>query len=122
MQEVVKLLALLAVAAICNVLGGVYVNINVNKIQFSAKALVVGIVKAACVAIMFLGLAYIIECVPSLAESLGVEPKAMIVSAIVIYATKVVGHLTTIFGYKKSVDAAVVEKVTKEVVEEFVDM
>lgn len=122
MQEVFKLLLLLAVAVVCNILGGVYVNINLNKIRFSWKAFLTGVAKAICVAIMFIGLAYIIESVPSLAESLGVEPKAMIVSAIVIYATKTVGHLNTIFGYKKEVNVAAVENTVKEVIDEFVDM
>lgn len=118
MQEVVKLLLLLGIAAVCNIVGGVYVNINVNKLQFSLRALITGIIKAACIATMFIGLAYIIENMPNLAASLGVEPKAMLISAIAIYTTKVVGHLTTIFGFKKEQISVAAVKET----EEFVDM
>ena len=118
MQEVVRLLLLFGIAAICNIVGGVYININVNKLQFSLRALITGIIKAACIATMFIGLAYIIESVPNLAASLGVEPKTMLLSAIAIYTTKVVGHLTTILGFKKEQASIIVTKETKE----FVDM
>lgn len=112
MKETMELLLLLGLAVVGNILGGVYININLNKVEFDWKKLVSGIIKALCVSAMFLILALIIEKLPNLAESLGVEPKAMIVSAIGIYAGKVIGHLTKIFGFKKE------EPPSKEAVEE----
>lgn len=125
MKEVVDLLVLLGLSVIGNILGGVYVNVNLNKIEFDWKKLVTGLIKAACVTSMFLILALIVEKMPSVTESIGVEPKALIVGAIAIYATKIVGHLTSIFGYKKNEITSIPKvelKIEEKEDEEFVDI
>lgn len=122
MKETIDLLILLGLSVIGNILGGVYVNINLNKIEFDWKKLVTGLIKAACVTSMFLILALVVENMPSVTESIGVEPKALIVGAIAIYSTKIVGHLTTIFGYKKQdLKTSVVENEKVEIKEEKLD-
>lgn len=126
MKETVDLLILLGLAVIGNILGGVYVNINLNKIKFDWKKLVTGLIKAVCVSSMFLILALIVERMPNVTESIGIEPKTLIVSAIIIYATKIAGHLMKIFGIKKE-EVANIPKVElkieeKDADEEFVDI
>lgn len=118
MEEVVKLLGLLAITVIANMSGGIYVNVGLKNYKWDWKTLVQGMIKAVCVGVMFLTLAYVLEQIPSLADTIGVEPKAMIVSAIAIYAGKVVGHLTSIFGLEKKEEVAKVE----DIADEYVDM
>lgn len=118
MEESIKLLILLTLVAIANMAGGIYVNVGIKNYKWNWKTFVRGIVKAICVGIMFLALAYVLEQIPSLSETIGVEPKAMIVSAIAIYTGKVVNHLTSIFGLEKK--ASTVN--TTEENEEYVDM
>lgn len=101
MKEILTLLLLLGLAVVGNIMGGIYININLNNVEFDWKKLVTGLIKALCVTTMFLVLSIIVMQIPSVTESIGVEPKALIVGAIIIYASKIVGHLTTIFGYKK---------------------
>lgn len=101
MEEMIKLLVLLTISVIANIAGGVYINIGIKDYSWNTKKFIQGIVKAVCVCIMFLSLAYVIGQIPSLSDTLGVEPKAMIVSAIAIYMAKVAGHLTIIFGFEK---------------------
>lgn len=117
MEEVVKLLALLAISAIANIAGGIYVNVGIKNYEWDWKTFVQGIIKAVCVGVMFLVLAYVLEQIPSLAETLGVEPKAMLVSAIAIYVTKVVGHITSIFGFEKKEKATEVEQTENEYID-----
>lgn len=114
MEEIIKLLVLLAISVIANIAGGIYVNIGVNNYTWDWKKFVFGVIKAICVGVMFLVLAYVLEQIPSLAETLGVEPKAMLVSAIAIYVTKVVGHITSIFGFEKKERATEVEQTENE--------
>lgn len=128
MKEVVDLLILLGLSVIGNILGGIYVNINLNKIEFDWKKLVTGLIKAICVSSMFLILSLIVERMPNVTESIGIEPKTLIVSAIIIYATKIVGHLMKIFGIKKeNVNVVAKEEIKIEakeenVYEDFVDI
>lgn len=125
MKETVDLLILLGLAVIGNILGGVYVNINLNKIEFDWKKLVTGLIKAICVSSMFLILALIVERMPNITESIGIEPKVLIISAIAIYASKIVGHLMKIFGIKKEevTNIPKVElKIEEKEDEEFVDI
>lgn len=121
MKEVFDLLLLLGLSVIGNILGGIYVNINLSKIEFDWKKLLTGLIKAICVCFMFLILAFIVESIPNVTDTIGVEPKALIVSAIIIYATKIAGHLMKIFGIKKE-EVKVVNIEEKNTDEEFVDI
>ena len=113
MQEAIQLLGLLGLAVISNILGGMYVNVNIKDFKFDWKKLINGIAKALMIAFMFLSLAYILEQIPSLIDVLGMQPKTMIISAIGIYVAKIGSHLINIFGLQKQQ----VEKAEKEVVE-----
>lgn len=101
MDEVRELIILLAIVVADNVLGGVYVSLSMDNFKFDLKKFFNGVLKALCVTAMLYGLSYVVYKLPSLRETLGVEPKAMIVSGIAVYAAKVAGQLTKILGLKK---------------------
>lgn len=109
MEEVRELLILLAIAVVDNVLGGVYVSLSMDNFKFDMRRLIKGLVKAACVCAMLYGLSYIVYKMPALKDTIGLEPKALIVSGIGVYSVKVVGQLTKILGLKKE-NAASAEK------------
>lgn len=127
MKEVLELLLLLGIAVSSNILCGLYLSIGVKKITFDKTKLINGIIKALCVSFAFIGLAYIINEVPNLSEAIGIEPKAMIISGIGLYAGKTTVSLCNILGIKKEdtvekVKATVVEKVEETLETEYVDM
>ena len=53
MQEAIQLLGLLGLAVISNILGGMYVNVNIKDFKFDWKKLINGIAKALMIAFMF---------------------------------------------------------------------
>lgn len=127
MKEVLELLLLLGIAVSSNILCGLYLSIGVKKITFDKTKLINGIIKALCVSFAFIGLAYIINEVPSLSEAIGVEPKAMIISGIALYSGKTTVSLCNILGIKKEdmvkkVETTVVQKVEETLETEYVDM
>lgn len=121
MQEAIQLLVLLGLAVISNILGGMYVNVNIKYFKFEWQKLVNGIIKAIIISFMFLSLAYIIEQIPDLESVLGVQPKAMIISAISIYVAKTGQHLIDIFGIKKDEVKKVKEDIQSKIEEEYMD-
>ena len=121
MQEAVQLLGLLGLAVISNILGGMYVNVNIKDFKFDWKKLINGIAKALMIAFMFLSLAYILEQIPSLIDVLGMQPKTMIISAIGIYVAKTGQHLIDIFGLKKDEVKKVEEDIQAKIEEEYMD-
>ena len=121
MQEAIQLLGLLGLAVISNILGGMYVNVNIKDFKFEWHKLVNGIIKAIIISFMFLSLAYIIEQIPDLESVLGVQPKAMIISAIGIYVVKTGQHLINIFGLKKDEVKKVEEDIQAKIEEEYMD-
>lgn len=121
MQEAVQLLGLLGLAVISNILGGMYVNVNIKDFKFEWQKLVNGIIKAIIISFMFLSLAYIIEQIPDLESVLGVQPKTMIISAIGIYVAKTGQHLIDIFGLKKDEVKKVEEDIQAKIEEEYMD-
>lgn len=122
MQESIQLLGLLGLAVVGNILGGMYVNVNIKNFNFDWQKLVNGAIKAIIVVFMFLSLACILEQIPSLSETIGIEPKAMIVSAIGIYTAKVGKHLITIFGINEEDVKKVEQEIQEKLEEEYVDM
>ena len=121
MQEAVQLLGLLGLAVISNILGGMYINVNIKDFKFEWQKLVNGIIKAIIISFMFLSLAYIIEQIPDLESVLGVQPKTMIISAIGIYVAKTGQHLIDIFGLKKDEVKKVEEDIQAKIEEEYMD-
>ena len=127
MKEVLELLLLLGIAVLSNILCGLYLSIGVKQFTFDKTKLINGIVKALCVSLAFVGLAYIVYEVPSLSEAIGIEPKAMIITAIGLYAGKTAVALCNIFGIKKEdtvqkAEETVVQTVTEKLETEYVDM
>ena len=121
MKEVFELLLLLGIAVVSNILCGLYLSIGVKQFTFDKVKLINGVVKALCVSLSFIGLAYIIYEVPSLSEAIGVEPKAMIISAIGLYAGKTAVSLCNILGITKEDTVKKVETTVKQEVDEWLD-
>lgn len=121
MQEAIQLLGLLELAVISNILGGMYVNVNIKNFKFEWQKLVNGIIKAIIISFMFLSLAYILEQIPDLESVLGMQPKTMIISAIGIYIAKTGQHLINIFGLKKEDIKKVEEDIQAKIEEEYMD-
>ena len=121
MQEAIQLLGLLGLAVISNILGGMYVNVNIKDFKFDWKKLINGIAKALMITFMFLSLAYILEQIPILIDVLGMQPKTMIISAIGIYVAKTGQHLIDIFGLKKDEVKKVEEDIQAKIEEEYMD-
>lgn len=126
MKECFELLVLLGMAVASNIALGIYSNIGSGKESFDKKKLINGILKAICVSVGFLGLSYILCELPDLATALGIEPKAMMISAVTVYVTKATTTLLGIFGIKKvqteKVVAKVEQTVKEDLEEEYLDM
>lgn len=99
MKEIILMLPYLTVAVACNVATGMYFKIGIEKFDFSWKKLIVGVIKAIIVCGTFVGFAYIIEV-----ADIGVTPKALMISVIVLYGTKAVSNLKNILGIKDTKD------------------
>lgn len=104
MIEILNYLPLLGIAVICNILCGIYYNINMKEISFDWNKLFNGIMKAIIVIVVFIGMAYIFDQMKELAEALGVTPKFIMVSAITLYTSKVLVSLGKILGVEIKVE------------------
>lgn len=96
MAEILNLLPVLAVAIAMNIGAGLYYNIGTKNLKFSWKILILGIIKAAIVAGMFIGTAYCFEATDL--SSIGVTPEFVMMSAITLYVTKALISLGKILG------------------------
>lgn len=104
MLEILNYLPLLGIAVVCNILCGIYYNINVKEIKFNWLKLLNGIMKAIIVIVVFIGMAYIFDQMKELAEALGVTPKFIMVSAITLYTSKVLISLGKILGVEIKIE------------------
>ena len=104
MLEILNYLPLLGIAVVCNILCGIYYNINVKEIKFNWLKLLNGIIKAIIVIVVFIGMAYIFDQMKELAEALGVTPKFIMVSAITLYTSKVLISLGKILGVEIKIE------------------
>lgn len=120
MEELIKLLIVLAVIALANIIGGLVNNIKLRKFEFSWKKLLDGILQFVGVGLMFLALAYCIETIPEIGEAAGVQPKAMIIAAITFYAKKVFEQINDFINLKKEIKAN--DSKTEPVDTEYMDM
>lgn len=121
MEECIKLIVVLAVLALANIVGGVVNNVKLKQFSFSWKKLLNGVIQFLGIGFMFVALAYCIETIPEIGNALGVEPKAMILAAVILYAKNVFGQLNDIINLKKEIKANSEEE--KEVVDtEYMDM
>lgn len=120
MKECIELLVLLGISVVSNSACGIYLNIGKLNEKFDKRKLINGVSKAGCVCISALGLAYIVEKMPDLSSAIGIEPKAMIVSAIAVYSGKTAISLAKILGVSQTKMNEVLD--IKENETEFVDM
>ena len=100
MSEMLIQLGLLAVAIICNILCGIYYNINIKDANFDWYKLVNGVLKAIVISAVAIGMAFVFENKPELSEAVGVTPNFVINSAIILYASKALVGLGKILGIK----------------------
>ena len=100
MSEMLIHLGLLAVAIICNILCGIYYNINIKEANFDWYKLVNGVLKAIVISAVAIGVAFIFENKPELSEAVGVTPNFVINSAIILYVSKALVGLGKILGIK----------------------
>ena len=103
MVEILNALYILGIAVICNILCGVYYNINVQDMKFDWIKLINGIIKAIIVAIISVGMAFIFDKMPDLAEAIGVTPMIVMNSAIILYVGKDLVGFGKILGIKVAV-------------------
>lgn len=100
MSEMLIQLGLLAVVIICNILCGIYYNINIKEANFDWYKLVNGVLKAIVISAVAIGMAFVFENKPELSEAVGVTPNFVINSAIILYVSKALVGLGKILGIK----------------------
>lgn len=98
MMEVLQLLPVLAVAMILNIACGTWYNIKITEIRFNKVKLLDGIKKALIIGISLVGLAYIVNEIPSVTETIGIAPVGIITLATIGYTVKFVKTLSKILG------------------------
>lgn len=94
MQEILKLLPVLAIAIAMNTAAGIYYNVGTNKMQFDLRILISGIVRAGIIGGCFIGSAYCFETTDL--ASIGVTPALIMNAAITLYMGKAVKSLMKI--------------------------
>lgn len=90
----------LCIAALINVLLGLYNNIGVERYKFDVRKLINGLIKAVIVIIAFIGIAYCFDITDL--NSLGLTPDMIVNAAIVLYIGKSLQNLTKILGVETS--------------------
>lgn len=100
MGEMLIQLGLLAVAIICNILCGIYYNINIKEANFDWYKLVNGVLKAIVISAVAIGMAFVFENKPELSDAVGITPNFVINSAIILYVSKALVGLGKILGVK----------------------
>ena len=100
MSEMLIQLGLLDVAIICNILCGIYYNINIKEANFDWYKLVNGVLKAIVISAVAIGMAFVFENKPELSDAVGVTPNFVINSAIILYVSKALVGLGKILGIK----------------------
>lgn len=103
MSEMLIQLGLLAVAIICNILCGIYYNINIKDANFDWYKLVNGVLKAIVISAVAIGMAFVFENKPELSEAVGVTPNFVINSAIILYVSKALVGLGKILGIQVNI-------------------
>ena len=90
----------LCIAALVNVLLGLYNNIGVERYKFDVRKLINGLIKAVIVIIAFIGIAYCFDVTDL--NSLGLTPDMIVNTAIILYISKSLQNLTKILGIETS--------------------
>ena len=90
----------LCIAALVNVLLGIYNNIGVEGYKFDIRKLINGLIKAVIVIVAFIGIAYCFDITDL--NSLGLTPDMIVNAAIVLYIGKSLQNLIKILGVETS--------------------
>ena len=103
-EIILQYLPVLGVTIAVNIILGVYNNIENIKENFDWRKLVKGIIKSACVALAFLGLAYVFDATGTIIDTgvFEVNPEMIMTSAIILYAGKAIQNLMGILGVTKT--------------------
>lgn len=96
MEEILKLLPVLAIAIAMNTATGVYYNVGTNKMQFELSVLLSGVVKALIIGGCFVGSAYCFEVTDL--STMGVTPQLIMNAAITLYMGKALASFMKILG------------------------
>lgn len=100
MLEILKLCGYLGILVAINILCSIYYNKNVREIKFDANKLFNGIYKVVIIALSFVGLTFVFQQMPDLAESIGIEPRAIMMASIVLYGGFAIKSLADILKVK----------------------
>lgn len=103
----------LCVAALVNVLLGLYNNIGVEGYKFNIRKLINGLIKAVIVIVAFIGVAYCFDITDL--NSLGLTPDMIVNAAIVLYIGKSLQNLTKILGVETSLKKTNTTTITESV-------
>ena len=90
----------LCIAALVNVLLGLYNNIGVERYKFDVRKLINGLIKAVIIIVAFIGIAYCFDITDL--NSLGLTPDMIVNTAIILYVGKSLQNLTKILGVEAS--------------------
>ena len=90
----------LCIAALVNVLLGLYNNIGVERYKFDVRKLINGLIKAVIIIVAFIGIAYCFDVTDL--NSLGLTPDMIVNTAIILYISKSLQNLTKILGIETS--------------------
>lgn len=90
----------LCIAALVNVLLGIYNNIGVEGYKFDIRKLINGLIKAVIIIAAFIGIAYCFDITDL--NSLGLTPDMIVNTAIILYIGKSLQNLTKILGVETS--------------------
>lgn len=90
----------LCIAALVNVLLGIYNNIGIEGYKFDIRKLINGLIKAVIIIVAFIGVAYCFDITDL--NSLGITPDMIVNTAIILYIGKSLQNLTKILGVEAS--------------------
>lgn len=96
MEEILRLLPVLAIAITMNTATGVYYNVGTKNTQFSLSILLSGVIKACIISGCFVGSAYCFEVTDL--SALGVNPQLIMNAAITLYMGKALTSFMKILG------------------------
>ena len=104
LEMILNYLPVLGIAIVVNIILGLYNNINNIKETFDWRKLVTGVIKAACVAIAFIGLAYCFDATGTVIDVgvFDINPELIMTSSIVLYVGNGLQNLIGILGIKTS--------------------
>ena len=105
LSTVMASMVALVIAAIVNILMGVYNNVNVENCKFDFHKLLNGIIKAIVIIVSFVGIAYCFDVTDL--SSIGVTPDLVVNAAIVLYIGKALQNIIKILGITQIVNKTI---------------